>query len=377
MRLERAAAVVLIALLGAGIVWYVLTGPLFAVDFNHVFYPVTRAWLTGDARLYTPSTAGFYHPPWTVLGLAPLSLLPYRPALAVLILLTLAALVIAVIVTDYDPHRRPWSLALTLFNLHTYDLLARGQIEVFAFVGLALGWIAYRNRQPWRLGLALVLLSVNAPNTLLLLALLWWMMWRQGGWRDGLRSALPLLATGLGSLLVFGLWPLRWVVQMRAYQPQQVWLTTIWRAAEQLGISPLVPWIVAGAVLVVTVLAWKRLPAPGDVHADRQRLLLILAATLLVTPYSLSYRLVALLVLALPYFIAHQPLIAVGLYGLTFTPLLRIWIGPENAWVDLALVLAVYVAVVVHLLHRNVTALADGKQQAGTGAGTSAQRGAL
>lgn len=322
------------------------------VDYYYTFYPAARLWMAGETRLYDDHLSGYFHPPWTLWVYALFALFPYDIGRALLSVVSTAILAIGAFTFAAPGRSRPWVLAFALFNLHTFDLLYRGQCEAFTVGGVVLAWAAIRQHRPFLLGTSYIALMISPPNAIPLILFLLWYVWKQWGRRNLVISMIPCIAVGGISLLLHGDWPIRWFAMLTA-SPQAAmsgpgwWMVTIWRASKALGFSPLVPWLVVVIVLFITGWAWIRVSYHSDHAAMLDRVMLIISATFLLTPYSLSYRLMLLVAVVMPY-LARQCLgVVVGLYFLTFLPILRLIIGPQNSWIDIFFVAAVFAATFV------------------------------
>jgi hypothetical protein len=192
---------------------------------------------------------------------------------------------------------------------------------------------------------------VKPPVTIpIALYLLWLAMkqWRSSNIFISIFIPVAVIAT---SFVVFGNWLPRWVNVLSNYSSHQAWRTTLWRAADQLRISYIFPVIIVIAVLFMFVFAWQKTNEWVDNEADMARLMLVITASFVVTPYLLSYYFVTLLVIVLPYVAKWRLHVAAGLYILTYLPILRVWVGVENAWIDIIFVIAIFGAVFEIIFH--------------------------
>lgn len=99
-------------------------------DYYFTFRPAAEMFLLGETRLYDQETLGFFNAPWTLLFFVPLTALSLRAGQAVL---TVGTLLMLLASTGLAREGRPfpgYALVFALLNLHTFDLLIRGQIEV-------------------------------------------------------------------------------------------------------------------------------------------------------------------------------------------------------------------------------------------------------
>lgn len=331
-----------ILVLAVGVYVALSLGKRAGVDFRSTFYEVIRRWVAGETRLYDGRPGGYYHPPWAIVALSPLALVDPQAGLILLTLVTVATLAAAVLLINPPSFGRNLALVLVLFNLHTADLINRGQLVFFGILGILLGWLAYRDRRPWLMGFALILMSIDVPNTIPLLLLFLWWIWQNWPRYSILVSFVPPLVVFLGSFVVFGNWLARWLHSFQAGEPLHTWRTTIWQAASQLHLPAVMPWLIVLMAVVGFVCGWRKTRALQPEVRDRIRLLLVVTATFIATPYSLSYRMMLALVFVFPYVAERSIPALLALYTLTFTPLLRLTVGVENAWIDIVIILAAF-----------------------------------
>ena len=330
-------AVVIVAALVIVMARYWPLGP----DYYYTYFSATQAWLRGATRLYDHGFPAFYGAPWLLVLLLPLVWLPLPWAGAVLNVLSLIALAFAA-----HPFRKEGDVpvlfvALSLANLHTFDLLIRGQADALGVAGVALGWIAFRRQKPWLMSMGFWLMSLK-PNNLLLAGVLFLISMRRWPRLDWVRAlSLPVVSLGF-SFALFGLdWPVRYVKNFSVpcgscYSPD--WIVTLWGVAGALRIPTML--IVILCVLALLAFAY----AVWRVGLTWATLSLALATNLAVTPYGLGYHYV-LLIPAFLFVASRSRSLAVVAYALTWTPLLRLGWGFAVTWVDFGYVLALLIGV--------------------------------
>lgn len=338
----RILVVAILGVLGLGLLlWMLITFWPIGVDWYYHFYPDTRLYLSGETLLFDDQTHGFYHPPWSIWLLIPFALLPLRVGQAMLWLATAVSLVATAVIFCTNPKTRPWAVAFALFNLHTFDHLYRGQMTFFDLPAIALGWLALKSRNPWLMAASLWLLTVNPPNTIPIAIFFLWASFNLWSIRNVVYILLPISITGLVSFAFFGIWPLRWI-QNYAQNPTiglaEGYLTTVWRIAEVAGVPRAFPILLTLLALAAGAVMWWRISRASTEITKEERLLdqlvLVLIFTFLVTPFSQSYRMIALVGVAAPFISSWRLWPAILLHLLTFTPLVRLLIGEYNGWVD-------------------------------------------
>jgi hypothetical protein len=169
--------------LGAGIVLP------FGVDWHLHFRPAARAVIEGRSPY---SVYGFYNPPWALLPLLPLALLPEWAGRGCLIVLSIASyFTIAV-----KSQARPSSLAAFLLAPPILLGIKLGNLDWMPLLGLLMA--------P-RFGIILVIIK---PQVGAAVAVYWIInAYRNGGWKALFNLLLPLTLITLSTILIYGFWP--------------------------------------------------------------------------------------------------------------------------------------------------------------------------
>jgi len=348
--------IILLLGLSTWLVWRFWKG---SVDWYWTFYPAATDWLAGEITLYDEFVYGYFHPPWTLVVILLFAVFPYFLSQALVFVATLVALIFTVYVFSTPTRTRPWAYALSLVNLHVFDLLNRGQISFFAPLGTALCWLAFRQKNPFLMSVGYFSLLLVPPNTIpvgLFFIFKTWQTWDRRSWFVSL--SLPSFVV-LAALVLMPGWPIRWVANLQFLQPRAVWVVTIWQIRETLSLPLVIPLFFVIVVLIAGVFVWRYL-ANWDVDAQRRtfyQLLLVIMLTYLVSPYVTSYRLVFVLAVILPVLIGWRLWVGLFLYLLTFSPLLRVKFSAGITWVDFVFVIATFIALIVfYHTQRSVTA---------------------
>jgi len=298
-------------------------------DYYFTFRPAAEMFLLGETRLYDQETLGFFNAPWTLLFFVPLTALSLRAGQAVL---TVGTLLMLLASTGLAREGRPfpgYALVFALLNLHTFDLLIRGQIDGFSLLGVALGWWSIQQRRPWGLSLAFWLMAIK-PINVALVAIVYLIAIRHWSRGEQVRAlALPAVSLLVSFIFLGADWPLRYIDNYRVFSPPKAYLTlTVWRVARSVGF-PFWPLILlaAGCIALALWLAWR-------VGLHRWTLSIALATNLVFAQYATGNHYVNLIPAVL--FIATRSRRLGGLaYLLTFTPLLRLAFGVSIAPIDL------------------------------------------
>ena len=320
-------------------------------DYYFTFRPVTKSFFSGETQLYDSNSTGYFNAPWGILLIAPTLLLPPNYGQAVMTITTLVGLLFSIhAINSIQGERRISILALVLAitNLHTFDLLIRGNIDGFILIGLALGWISVKQRKPFLLGIGLWLLSVKPPNIILAAIVMIWYT-REWSRKDKLISIAPVCLTFLLSLYFFAPdWPIRYL-RFIVLNPQLNYLqTSLWRAFDFFGLNLQISfWITLAAfVTFILIIVWSN-------SAQGNRLLsLAITTNLAFSAYSLGSHFVLLAPVYVLITSHNRWFLASWL--LTLTPLLRLVWGFEVAWIDLAYPFTLMIGILLLMLQEPV-----------------------
>jgi hypothetical protein len=314
--------------------------PLTA-DYSYVFWPAVRSFITGETRLYDEFSRGFFNAPWAIFILLPIGFLPIKYGQALLITVQLIGLLLAV---DYFIEKRerridPLIVFLALANIHTFGLLASGNLDGLLVLGILASWVGAKENKPFLLGSGLWLLSIKPINILFAIPVLVKRIW---SWpiKDKLLSLGPLLATFIISFPVFGFdWINRYFKAISAVPPNIKPQTSFWRLFSFFGLQTdlaLGLFFLAGGIFVVFILRSKKV--------DENSLNLALSSNLVFSPYALGNH----YVLLAPAFavLAQKNPWMIALWLLTFSPLIRLVWGFDVAWVDLVYPLSIMIGTI-------------------------------
>jgi len=158
----------------------------FGADWVKIFRPAV---LSRDPY----SNPNFYNPPWVIILLAPIALLPSGWDMAAMILISIVAWIIAM-------RRLGASLIVILLMFMTPQLwwsIVYGNLDFLVVLGIIL---------PSPLGLFFVL---SKPQAGAGIAIYWLILaHRQGGWRNLLLTISPIITVSLLFCIPFGPWPM-------------------------------------------------------------------------------------------------------------------------------------------------------------------------
>ena len=161
-----------------------------AIDWRITFRPAALTILSGESpygKVYV------VHAPWALMMLIPFALLPEAVGRVMLIFCGLASYA-------YVAHRlgaKPIAVVFLLISPLVMHVLLNGNIDWLAILGFVL---------PPQIGLFFISIK---PQVGIAVGPFWLIeAWRQGGWKQVLRTFLPFTIVLLLSFAIFGLWPL-------------------------------------------------------------------------------------------------------------------------------------------------------------------------
>lgn len=288
------------ALLIAGvIVALILLGLLAAPyvppmrDYDQTFYPASRYLLAGQNPYtadYTETDQGappsFFSPAWFLVILLPFGLLPFELARAEWMVFLVVVTFASIYLMGWWGLKGPWALALAALPWSLIAILY-GQATPLVLFGalLAITQIATAGETRRSAGLillGLILMGIKPQLALFIgLPLGLWLLWR----RD--RRLWPVVAGGLAFLLLVWLlsppWPIASAIEIQKITAPH-WKSTLER---ELWLWQWPAWIAhlvrLGVVAVMAGWAWRE----GDLTPAWWSAML--AAALIITPYTRAY----------------------------------------------------------------------------------------
>ena len=324
----------IIGALAVVITLFLIMGKLWPVgpDYFYTFRPVAKAWFSGHTSLYDDNNFGYFGAPWGIFLIAPTLLFPISYGQALLTLFSLVGLIFSVYVFGVKKgsnNVRMIAAVLAIGNLHTFDLLIRGNIDAVLVTGLGISYLGVRSRKPLLVGIGLWLMSVKPINVLLPMAVIVWLT-RRWSRREILVYFAPLAVTILISLLLFGPdWPFRYLQFLSTSPPHTALQTSLWRGLEYVGLERGWTIILALIILLVFIVTLRKAPT----KEGEWPLALSISTNLAITPYALGSH----YVLLAPVFtiLAGRSKWFLALWLITLTPLSRQVGGFELSWIDI------------------------------------------
>jgi hypothetical protein len=335
-----AKAILILPLVTAVVLLFATYWPV-GVDYFYSFRPAAERWISGQINLYGDNGCGYYAAPWGILLILPTLLLPTAYGQALLNTLTLMALLFTIYAFASGQAQRRSRLVillLALANLHTFDLLIRGNLDAIPAAGLGVSLLGINAMNPGLLGIGLWLLSIKPVNVLLPILVIVWLT-RHWPRRHIAIYLLPVVVTFLLSLPLFGPdWPLRYLQFVNSSPPLTYLQTSLWRGLAFFGLEQWWALAIAAPILIAFAIITVRVAENSTVWP----LALATSTNLFITPYALGSH----YVLLAPVFVllVGQRKWLVTLWLFTLTPLLRLARGFEVSWIDIGFPLAVMIA---------------------------------
>jgi hypothetical protein len=261
-------------------------------DFDQTFYPAIRYALAGQnpyTGYYEITDQGtppaFYSPPWFLAVLFPFGLLPFEIARAEWMIFLIVITFSGISLMGWWGLRGPAVLLLALLPWSLIGILY-GQPTALVFLGAILAIVQTSEgeatpKSAWFILLGLILVGIKPQLGLFIaLPLGLWLFWR----RD--RRLIIITGGGIGFLILVWLLTPSWrlIITNAQTLPAPLWQSTLER---ELLLWQLPQWIAIGVRMVVIVVMlgwawWAKDLTPAWWSA-------MLAAVLIITPYTRAY----------------------------------------------------------------------------------------
>jgi hypothetical protein len=188
-----------------------------AIDWNIAFRPATLALLSGKNPYDNP---WMIHAPWGLIPLIPLAILPESVGRVMLIFCGLASYAYVA----YKLGAKPIANIFILISPPVLHVLLNGNVDWLA----ALGFIT-----PPQIGLFFISIK---PQMGIAVAPFWLVQaWRQGGWKQVVKTFAPFTVILLLSFAIFGLWPLGATSRVGYW-----WNASLWPLSIPVGLALLI-----------------------------------------------------------------------------------------------------------------------------------------
>jgi hypothetical protein len=296
-------------------------------DYTFYFRPLAEQWRDGYWHIYDGVRNRLLYPPWSMFVIAPLGWFPFDTARALLLLVSVLA-IIAALRLLYHPRKIPvWILIMALTHLHSFDMYVRGQFDSVVLLGIALAFWAFQRKQPLWFSLALCLATVKPPAGWALVLIVFMIGIRGWSLREKLLASVFPIVCLVISVIAFGIdFPIQFLNNLE--QPVDYLSISLWRFANANGI----PLFVLFPPLLIAGFCWLRLALREGVTL--RVIAIALATNFVFIPYANGDHYVMLLP-AFIYVAARHWKLATLIYLLTWTPLLRLVLGYDAAILDI------------------------------------------
>ena len=209
----RVAIGLALFLVSLGTYWFLPLG----IDWANTYRPAAREVLS----LRSPYNIAIYHsPPWSVIPILPLALLPERIGYGINFSLAIAATAFVA----YRLGAKPMMILVLLFSYPILFMASYGQVDWLIYLGFLL---------PPKWGLFLVLIK---PQISIGLVIYWFIQaLREGGIKKAAVTFLPVSIALLLSFLVFGNW-----FQSSFTETGKIFNASLWPQSIPIGIVILI-----------------------------------------------------------------------------------------------------------------------------------------
>ena len=188
-----------------------------AVDWRNAFRPAALEFLSGHSPY---DVLGYNNPPWAIVILSPIALLPETIGRAVWLLVGL----ISFAYTAQKLGAKPVGIFFLLLSPPVLHSLLNGNIDWLAVLGFVV--------PPW-IGLFFITIK---PQIGIGVVIYWFVeAWRKGSWREVFRTFGPISAAAIISIIIYGFWPLRFIARLDEW-----WNASLWPASIPVGLGLLV-----------------------------------------------------------------------------------------------------------------------------------------
>lgn len=368
---------------------YILTGGLLLLAaglwvWGTQFLPLNDAAYGFDWRVYFWGALktgwpnyhvvdGLFNPPWTMLMLLPLGVLPFRVGWSLIALFTIAVLVLSV--PRRSNGRLDIGLTLALLCSHwTLRQLVDGNLAGFVIAGYLLLLNGWRVASAWQIAAGILLVTAKYQEAWLTLMVLAIFMLRHWPWRRWVKAGLMVAAVAVPCLVLLGADWLQ-VLLPQSADGQTQFLSNIdpnWPiislAALQIvaGVPEWVRWGLWLLVLSVTIACVIK--ARGDFSVSLVGCLL--TASVLLAPYASGMSLTTVLAIGVAPLLRRHLLTGLALLAFSYGPLVTFVLGVAYDWphvTQMAYLLAVWCALALHYLRDQtpMAALPNGERRVG------------
>jgi len=273
-------------LIGIAILSLIFFFQLLPVEGTSLGIDWRSIWLGLQGGLPNYGT-GLRNPPWSLIPVLPLGLLPFKSSWAILTLATIATEVISV------PRKvsNRVNLPVTIFLVTSYPSLRTiidGNLEFLTIAGVLTTLFAYRRRKPWLMAIGFLLASAKPQETWLLLIVLSLFVLRTWPIKRFLSAAVGLCVIVMITIILFGR---EWITALLGIEQRgSIMDISLLSTLARLQLPSSVIWGIWITIFCITLYI-----AISTGHlVDRRKAGLLMSASLLLSPYAAGNNLLAI-----------------------------------------------------------------------------------
>jgi hypothetical protein len=293
-------AFVLAIFLGSGLLFIIFferlplnQGAKFAIDIQGIHDGLARG-------IYYAVDNGLRNPPWSVLPLLPLGLLPWRAAWGLLVYLTILVLIISVPRVE---NRVMYMLSVILLTGSFLSLrnAIDGNLEGLVVAGMLLVVYGYNKQQPLPLAAGILMATAKPQSSVMAMLVLGAYMLLGLPRATWLQTSALVLAVVVPMMVLRGE---RWVAALQnTYQRDTIMDASLRAALNRANLfSPATDWLLWGTVVVITIYVMWR----SRTTLSREKTGMLCAASLLLAPYTAGNNLLVVFAIGvIPLFQKH------------------------------------------------------------------------
>jgi hypothetical protein len=268
-------------------------GAKFAIDIQGIHDGLARG-------IYYAVDNGLRNPPWSVLPLLPLGLLPWRAAWGLLVYLTILVLIISVPRVE---NRVMYMLSVILLTGSFLSLrnAIDGNLEGLVVAGMLLVVYGYNKQQPLPLAAGILMATAKPQSSVMAMLVLGAYMLLGLPRATWLQTSALVLAVVVPMMVLRGE---RWVAALQnTYQRDTIMDASLRAALNRANLfSPATDWLLWGTVVVITIYVMWR----SRTTLSREKTGMLCAASLLLAPYTAGNNLLVVFAIGvIPLFQKH------------------------------------------------------------------------
>jgi len=286
MKISLSSLLLAVGLFGIAVVSVYFFFQTLPVEGSSLGIDWRGIWLGLQGGLPSYGT-GLRNPPWSLIPVLPLGLLPFKSSWAILTLATIATEVIS---TPRKLSKRvDWPV--TFFLVTSYPSLrniADGNLEILTIAGVLLTLFAYRTRKPWLIASGFLLASGKPQETWLLLAMLFLFVLRTWPLERILPAAVGISVIVTITMMLFGR---EWITAMLGIEERgSIMDISLLSTLARLRLPSSAIWGIWITILCTTLY----IAFSTGYLVDRRKAGLFISASLLLSPYAAGNNLLAL-----------------------------------------------------------------------------------